>query len=34
VQNDPDDRDGLHQRLIALLATSGVLIRGDKKIEI
>ena len=31
VQNDPDDRDGLHQRLIALLATSGVLIRGDRK---
>jgi predicted O-methyltransferase YrrM len=31
VQNDADDREGLHQRLIALLAPGGVLIRGDKK---
>ena len=31
VQNDPDDHDGLHQRLIALLAPGGVLIRSDKK---
>lgn len=31
VQNDPEDRDGLHQRLIALLAPGGVLIRGDRK---
>jgi len=31
VQNDPDDCDALHQRLIALLAPGGVLIRSDKK---
>jgi predicted O-methyltransferase YrrM len=31
VQNDPDDRDALHDRLIALLGPGGVLIRGDKK---
>jgi predicted O-methyltransferase YrrM len=31
AQNDPDDRDGLHQRLMALLAPGGVLIRGDRK---
>jgi predicted O-methyltransferase YrrM len=34
VQNDPDDRDGLHRRLIALLAPGGVLIRGDKKYSV
>jgi predicted O-methyltransferase YrrM len=34
VQNDPDDRDGLHQRLIALLAPGGVLIRGDRKYSV
>jgi predicted O-methyltransferase YrrM len=31
VQNDADDRDGLHDRLMALLRPGGVLIRGDKK---
>jgi predicted O-methyltransferase YrrM len=31
VQNDPNDRDGLHHRLIALLAPGGVLIRSDRK---
>ena len=31
VQNDAGDRNGLHQRLLALLALDGVLIRGDKK---
>jgi len=31
VQNDPDDRDGLHERLIARLAPGGVLIRSDNK---
>jgi predicted O-methyltransferase YrrM len=34
VQNDPDDRSGLHQRLIALLAPGGVLIRGDTKYSV
>jgi predicted O-methyltransferase YrrM len=31
VQNDPGDRGGLHDRLIALLAPDGVLIRSDRK---
>ena len=31
VQNDSGDRDGLHERLIALLAPGGVLIRGNRK---
>ncbi len=31
VQNDSDDRDGLHQRLMALLGPGGVLIRSDRK---
>ena len=31
AQNDPDDRDGLHPRLMALLGPGGVLIRGDRK---
>ena len=34
VQNDPEDRDGLHQRLIALLGPGGVLIRGDTKYSV
>ena len=34
VQNDPEDRDGLHERLIALLAPGGVLIRGDRKYSV
>ena len=31
AQNDADDRDGLHRRLMALLGPGGVLIRGDRK---
>jgi len=31
VDNDPDDRDALHDKLIAMLAPGGVLIRGIKK---
>jgi predicted O-methyltransferase YrrM len=31
VHNDPDDADDLHDRLIAMLAPGGVLIRGIKK---
>lgn len=31
VQNDPGDADGLHDKLIALLAPGGVLVRGSKK---
>ncbi len=34
VQNDPGDRDGLHDRLIALLAPGGVLIRGNRKYSV
>lgn len=34
VQNDSDDRDGLHRRLMALLGPGGVLIRGDKKYSV
>jgi predicted O-methyltransferase YrrM len=34
VQNDPDDRDALHGRLIAMLAPGGVLIRGNKKYSV
>ena len=34
VQNDADDRDGLHEKLIALLEPDGVLIRGDKKYSV
>ncbi len=33
VQNDDSDRDGLHDRLIALLAPSGILIRGDRTLR-
>jgi predicted O-methyltransferase YrrM len=31
VQNDADDPDALHDKLIAMLAPGGVLIRGNKK---
>ena len=31
VHNDPDDRDALHDTLMAMLAPGGVLIRGSKK---
>jgi len=34
VHNDPDDADGLHDRLIAMLAPGGVLIRGNKKYSV
>jgi predicted O-methyltransferase YrrM len=34
VHNDAADRDGLHERLLALLAPNGVLIRGDKKYSV
>ena len=34
VQNDSTDRDGLHERLIALLGPGGVLIRGDRKYSV
>ena len=34
VHNDPDDRDALHDKLIAMLAPGGVLIRGDKKYSV
>ena len=34
VQNDPEDRDGLHDKLIALLAPGGVLIRGNTKYSV
>ena len=34
VQSDSDDRDGLHDRLIALLAPGGVLIRGDSEYSV
>ena len=34
VQNDADDRDGLHPRLIALLGPGGVLIRGDSEYSV
>jgi predicted O-methyltransferase YrrM len=34
VQNDAADRDGLHDRLIALLAPGGVLIRGGRKYSV
>jgi predicted O-methyltransferase YrrM len=34
VQHDADDRDGLHDTLIALLAPGGVLIRGNKKYSV
>ena len=34
VHNDAEDRDGLHQKLMALLAPGGVLIRGDKKYSV
>jgi len=31
VHNDAEDRDRLHDQLIALLRPGGVLIRGDRK---
>jgi predicted O-methyltransferase YrrM len=31
VQNDPDDADRLHERLIGMLRPGAVLIRGGKK---
>ena len=34
VQHDAGDRDGLHDKLIALLAPGGVLIRGNKKYSV
>ena len=34
VQNDADDRDGLHDKLIALLSPDGVLVRGEKKYSV
>jgi hypothetical protein len=34
VHNDPSDRDGLHERLMALLGPGGVLIRGDRKYSV
>jgi len=34
VQNDAGDRDGLHDKLIALLGPGGVLIRGDRKYSV
>jgi predicted O-methyltransferase YrrM len=34
VQNDTEDLDGLHAKLIALLGPGGVLIRGDKKYSV
>jgi predicted O-methyltransferase YrrM len=34
VHNDAEDREGLHDRLIALLAPDGLLIRGDKKYSV
>ena len=34
VHNDPDDADGLHDKLIAMLSPGGVLIRGDKKYSV
>ncbi|HUQ88987.1 MAG TPA: class I SAM-dependent methyltransferase [Vicinamibacterales bacterium] len=34
VQNDADDSDGLHDRLVALLSPGGVLIRGDRKYSV
>ena len=34
THNDPDDADGLHDKLIAMLAPGGVLIQGDKKYSV
>jgi predicted O-methyltransferase YrrM len=34
AQNDAGDADGLHERLMALLAPGGVLIRGDRKYSV
>jgi predicted O-methyltransferase YrrM len=34
VHHDPADADGLHEKLIAMLAPGGVLIRGDKKYSV
>ena len=34
VDNDPGDRDALHDTLIAMLAPGGVLIRGNKKYSV
>jgi caffeoyl-CoA O-methyltransferase len=34
VHNDASDRDGLHERLMALLGPGGVLIRGDRKYSV
>jgi predicted O-methyltransferase YrrM len=34
VQNDADDPDALHDKLIAMLAPGGVLIRGNKKYSV
>jgi predicted O-methyltransferase YrrM len=34
VHNDANDPDGLHDKLIAMLAPGGVLIRGDKKYSV
>ena len=33
VHNDADDRDGLHDQLLALLRPGGALMRGDRKYE-
>ena len=34
VHNDPADADRLHDKLIAMLAPAGVLIRGNKKYSV
>ena len=34
VHHDPDDADGLHDTLIAMLAPGGVLIQGNKKYSV
>ena len=34
VDNDPDDKALLHERLMAMLSPGGVLIRGDRKYSV